>query len=248
MAGQALRGWTRCFHPAPAAETRLVVFPHAGGSASAYRPLSAALSPTLEVHTAQYPGRQDRMGEPVIDDLHALSEQLVDVVAALPKPFALFGHSMGAIVAFEVARLLEARGLVPAALFVSARRGPDLHKEKMHHLADDATFLAEVSRLGGTAAMILDDPDIRALALPALRGDYKAVETYRYRPGPDVSCPIVALAGDADPVLDVPDLENWREHTTGTFETEVFKGGHFFLDDHLDAIVARVLGKLTVSP
>ncbi|MFK0246441.1 thioesterase II family protein [Amycolatopsis azurea] len=248
MAGQALRRWTRCFHPAPEAGMRLVAFPHAGGSASAYRPLSAALSPTVEVHTAQYPGRQDRMGEPVIDDLHVLSEQLVDVVAALPKPFALFGHSMGAMVAFEVARRLEARGLVPAALFVSARRGPDVVKENSHHLADDDTFLAEVSRLGGTDASIFDDPDIRALALPALRGDYKAVETYRYRPGPDVSCPIVALAGDADPVLEVPDVDNWREHTSGTFEMDVFQGGHFFVDDNLDAIAARVLGKLTVSP
>ncbi|WP_201769652.1 thioesterase II family protein [Amycolatopsis orientalis] len=248
MAGQGLSGWTRCFHPAPAAEMRLVAFPHAGGSASAYRALSSLLSPAIEVHSAQYPGRQDRLGEPVIDDLHVLADRLVDVVSALPKPFALFGHSMGAIVAFEVTRRLEARGLVPAALFVSARRGPDLYKEKSHHLADDTTFLAEVGRLGGTAAMVLDDPDIRALALPALRGDYKAVETYRYRPGPDVSCPVVALAGDADPVLDVQDLENWREHTTGSFETELFKGGHFYLDDNLDAVAARVLGKLTVSP
>ncbi|WP_414937786.1 thioesterase II family protein [Amycolatopsis sp. cmx-11-51] len=248
MAGQDLRVWTRCFYRAPAAETRLVAFPHAGGSASAYRPLSGALSPTVEVHTVQYPGRQDRLGEPVIDDLHVLSERLVDIVAELPKPFALFGHSMGAIVAFEVARRLEARGLVPAALFLSARRGPDIHKEQAHHLADDATFLAEVSRLGGTDPTIFDDPDIRALALPSLRGDYKAVETYRYRPGPDVTCPIVALAGNADPVLDVPDVENWAEHTTGSFEKEIFEGGHFFLDDNRDAVVARILGKLTVSP
>ncbi|MFC9257529.1 thioesterase II family protein [Amycolatopsis thailandensis] len=248
MAGQALRGWTRCFHPAPAAETRLIAFPHAGGSASAYRSLSAALSPTVEVHTAQYPGRQDRMDEPVIGDLHVLAERLVDVVAAIPKPFALFGHSMGAILAFEIARRLEARGLVPAALFVSARRGPDIFKERSHHLADDDTFLAEVSRLGGTDASIFDDPDIRALALPALRGDYKAVETYRYRPGPDVTCPIVALAGDSDPVLELPDAENWREHTTGTFEMDVFQGGHFFVDANLDAVAARILGKLTVSP
>ncbi|OXM54777.1 thioesterase [Amycolatopsis alba DSM 44262] len=227
---------------------RLVAFPHAGGSASAYRAFSAALSPTVEVHTTQYPGRQDRMGEPIIDDLHTLSERLADIVSALPKPFALFGHSMGAIVAFEVARLLEARGLVPAALFVSARRGPDVLKEKAHHLADDDTFLAEVSRLGGTDPSIFDDPDIRALALPALRGDYKAVESYRYRPGPDVTCPVVALAGNADPVLDLPDIENWREHTSGPFETEVFEGGHFFLDDNLDAVSARILGRLTVSP
>ncbi|KFZ78811.1 oleoyl-ACP hydrolase [Amycolatopsis sp. MJM2582] len=247
MAGQVLSSWTRCFHPAPSAGMRLLAFPHAGGSASAYRSFSAALSPTVEVHTAQYPGRQDRMGEPVIDDLHVLAEQLVDVVAAFPKPFALFGHSMGAIAAFEVARRLEARGIVPAALFVSARRGPDVHKEKALHLADDDTFLQEVSRLGGTDPTIFDDPDIRALALPALRGDYKAVETYRYRPGPDVSCPIVALAGDADPVLEVPDTENWAGHTSGSFELEVFPGGHFFLDDNLDAVAARILGKLTVS-
>ncbi|WET82284.1 alpha/beta fold hydrolase [Amycolatopsis sp. QT-25] len=247
MAGQDLRHWTRCFHPAPSAETRLIAFPHAGGSASAFRPLSAALSPTVEVHTAQFPGRQDRMGEPVIADLHVLSERLVDVVAALPKPFALFGHSMGAIVAFEVARRLETRGLVPAALFVSARRGPDVRKETSHHLAEDDTFLQEVSKLGGTDASIFDDPDIRALALPALRGDYKAVETYRYRPGTDVSCPVVAFAGNADPVLEIPDVENWREHTTGSFEMEVFEGGHFFLDANLDAVVARILGKLTFS-
>ncbi|OLZ45768.1 thioesterase [Amycolatopsis coloradensis] len=224
------------------------MFPHAGGSASAYRTLSGALAPTVEAHTVQYPGRQDRMGEPVIDDLHTLSEQLVDVVAALPKPFALFGHSMGAIVAFEVARRLEARGLVPTALFLSARRGPDILREDSHHLSDDTAFLAEVSRLGGTAAMILDDPDIRALALPALRGDYKAVETYRYRPGPDVTCPIVALAGNADPVVNVSDVENWAGYTTGSFEKEVFEGGHFFLEDNLDAVVARIRGTLTVSP
>lgn len=248
MAGQAPSSWTRCFHRAPSAGMRLLAFPHAGGSASAYRAFSAALSPTIEVHIAQYPGRQDRMGEPVVDDVHVLAEHLVDVAAAFPEPFALFGHSMGAIVGFEVARRLEARGIVPAALFVSARRGPDIQKEKSLHLADDDTFLDEVSRLGGTDPSIFADPDIRALALPALRGDYKAVETYRYRPGPDVSCPIVALAGNADPVLHLPDVENWREHTTGSFEMEVFEGGHFFLEANLDAVAARILGKLTVSP
>ncbi|WP_181777621.1 thioesterase II family protein [Amycolatopsis pittospori] len=248
MAVQAPRGWTRRFHPAPAAGTRLVVFPHAGGSASAYHSLSAALSPAVDVHTVQYPGRQDRLAEPVIADLHVLAERLVDVVSAIEGPFALFGHSMGAVIAFEVARRLEARDVVPAALFVSARSGPDVLKEEWHHLSDDAAFLAEVDRLGGTDMTVLGDPDLLELAMPALRGDYQAIETYRYRPGPGVTCPIVAFTGDADPVVNVPDVEKWREHTTGSFEMDVFDGGHFFLDKHLDAVVARILGTAAVSP
>ncbi|WP_410655034.1 thioesterase II family protein [Amycolatopsis sp. lyj-112] len=248
MTAQAPHGWTRRFHPAPSAGMRLVCFPHAGGSASAYFALSAALSPAVEMHTVQYPGRQDRLAEPVIDDLYVLVERLVDVVSALPRPFALFGHSMGASIAFEVARRLEARDIVPSALFVSARPGPGRLKEEWTHLDDDARFLAEVNRLGGMDTKILDDPDLLELALPALRGDYKAIETYRYRPGPGVSCPVVALAGDADPILDLRDVETWREHTTGPFAMETFAGGHFYLDQHLDAVVARILGRLTVSP
>jgi pyochelin biosynthetic protein PchC len=235
--------WLRRFHPAPSARTRLVCFPHAGGSASWFHPVSAALSPSVEVLAVQYPGRQDRRGEPLVDDLFVLADQLADVLAPEPGPLAFFGHSMGASLAFEVARRLEPRGTHLLSLFVSGRRAPStsVSSDEPVHQKDDAGLLAEVRQLSGTDSQVLADAEIVQLVLPSLRNDYKAAETYHYRPGPDVSCPIVALLGEDDPKVTEAEARQWAAYTSGAFELKTFPGGHFYLAEH-HAAVNRLLG------
>ncbi|MEV0724909.1 alpha/beta fold hydrolase [Micromonospora purpureochromogenes] len=233
--------WIRRFHPAPDAPTRLVCFAHAGGSASYFYPVSQALSPGLDVLAVQYPGRQDRRAEPAFEDVPRLVDALVDQVAVwADRPLALFGHSLGATVAFEVARRLQARGTEVSALFASGRRAPSRHRPAWVHEGDDDALISEMLKLEGTDAQMLTDPELVRMILPALRADYKAAETYRYQPGPPLTCPVYALTGDADPQVDVPDAESWREHTTGPFALHVFSGGHFYLNRHAPQVMALI--------
>ncbi|WP_326657858.1 thioesterase II family protein [Streptomyces sp. NBC_00385] len=243
--------WIRRFHPAPEARTRLVCFPHAGGSATYYFPVARALSPAIDVLAIQYPGRQDRRQEPCVEDIEKLADLVVEELGPWKDlPLTLFGHSMGATLAFEVARRLEAAGTSPVALFASGRRAPSRVRDERVHLADDDRLIADITQLSGTDAAVLGDPEILRMILPAIRSDYKAAETYRYRPGPPLGLDVVALVGDTDQQVTVDEAAGWREHTTGSFELKVFPGGHFYLDSHvaqvLDLIRART-SALTVG-
>ncbi|MGW0606188.1 thioesterase II family protein [Streptomyces sp. NPDC002644] len=235
--------WVRSYAPAPAAATRLVCLPHAGGSASFWLPVARALSPLVDVVAIQYPGRQDRRHEPCIDNLPELALRVHEVLGELDdRPTALLGHSMGATVAFELARLMEARR--PAAhLFVSGRRAPSAHRSENVHQRDDDGLLAEVRALAGTDTRLLQDDEVMRMALPAVRNDYRAAETYEWTPGEPLSCPVTALVGDDDPKAHIPEVEAWSKHTTGPFRLEVMPGGHFFLVDQS----ARVLNVIRTA-
>jgi surfactin synthase thioesterase subunit len=231
-------GWLRRFHPAPDAPHRLVCFPHAGGSAKYFLPLSRSLSPATEVLAIQYPGRQDRRGEPSVDDLTELAGLIVDVLLPLAdRPLTFFGHSMGATVAFEVARRLRSQHPGLAGLFVSARCAPSRHRDERSHQLDDDGLLAVVRHLLGPSAQLPGFERFTRMALPSIRSDYKAAETYRYTPGPDLTCPIVALLGDRDPMVTVEEAREWRRHTSGAFDLRVFPGGHFYLDGQWAAVL-----------
>ncbi|MET9914948.1 alpha/beta fold hydrolase [Streptomyces sp. NPDC006476] len=237
--------WIRRFHPAPKARTRLLCLPHAGGSASFYFPLSAALSPAVEVCAVQYPGRGERLHETAVDNLGTLAAHIVDALAPWRQDqLALFGHSMGAAIAFEVASRLEAGGIVPTALFVSARRAPSRPSPGRVHLMSDGELRAEMGRLGGTDPRLLDDDELLQLFLPAMRSDFKAIETYVHRGGAALSCPVFALYGDRDAELMPDDLAAWRSHTRGEFELMEFPGGHFYLKDQLPAVAEIVSTRL----
>ncbi|CAM5737924.1 Thioesterase OS=Streptomyces tendae OX=1932 GN=GUR47_36995 PE=3 SV=1 [Streptomyces tendae] len=219
-------GWLRLFHRAHTDAPRLVCFPHAGGAASFYFPLSAALAPGAEVLAVQYPGRQDRRGEPCVDSVPALADAVVrELRQWQDRPLALFGHSMGASVAFEVARRLEAEGSVPTALFVSGRRSPRLVRDEGIHRADDDALIAHLARLSGTDARILGDPELLELILPAMRADYRAAETYRWTPGPPLRCPLSVLTGDDDPQFSPAEARDWATHTTGAHQLTVCRAG-----------------------
>jgi surfactin synthase thioesterase subunit len=238
--------WIRRFHPAPDRPVRLVLLPHAGGSASFYLPLSEALSAQVDVLTIQYPGRLDRLSEPCPSTIEEFTTGvLAELVPWLDRPTVLFGHSMGAAVAFEVAgRLEREHDQVPRHLVVSGRREPADDRDETVHLRDDDGLLDEVAALSGTDPRVFAEPELRAMILPALRADYRAIETYTYRPGPPLRCPILALTGGADPRVSVEEAGRWRDYTTGQFDLEIFPGGHFYLTDQRTAVASAVLSRL----
>ncbi|MGW3469947.1 thioesterase II family protein [Saccharopolyspora sp. NPDC000995] len=232
--------WIRRFHPRPTAGHRLVCLPHAGGSATYFHPVSAAMPPSVEVLAIQYPGRQDRRHDPLVDDLAVLAERVTAVLLEwADRPLTFFGHSMGATLAFEVARRLERIGVVPAGLFASGRRAPSCHREEAMHRRSDQELLREVVELGGTESQLIDD-EVARMILPSLRNDYRAVETYRYEPGSDVTCPVIAFIGDADPKVTASEAQAWAGHTTGEFFLQIFPGGHFYLNEHKSVIVKAI--------
>ncbi|MEV4015113.1 alpha/beta fold hydrolase [Nonomuraea angiospora] len=232
--------WIRRFHPSGDDVPRIVCFPHAGGAANSYHALSRTLSPSAEVLAIQYPGRQDRFAEPCLDDIRVLADGIFERLRGLTdRPLALFGHSMGSVVAFEVAHRLEREGVMPAHLFVSAGRGPACERPERVHLMNDDGVIAEMRRLDGTHAEVFAHADLMRLVLEPLRGDYKAIETYAYG-GFVVKCPVTALVGDDDPSTTVDAARMWGDHTEGPFALHVFPGGHFYLNDQLPG-VARVL-------
>lgn len=230
--------WLRRYHPAPEAPMRLVYFPHAGGAANTSFQLSAALPPVAEVISVQYPGRHDRFSEPCVDSLNTLADEIPQWLDALDdKPMAFFGHSMGAVLAFEIARRIQADDPSPAAgptpthLFVSGRRAPTVVREERVHLLDNKGLVADMRALQGTDDSVFDDPEVLGLVLPSVRADYRAIETHVYEPGPPLTCPVTAVIGDSDPRVSRADAEAWRQQTTGEFRLLVFPGGHFYLGD-----------------
>jgi pyochelin biosynthetic protein PchC len=233
--------WVRRFHPAPQAATRLICFPHAGGSATFYFPISQAMSPAVDVLAIQYPGRQDRFNESCIDDIRTMADLITEEIARwADRPVTLFGHSMGATVAFEVAIRLERRGIVARGLFASARRAPTRHRDGRIHLADDAGLISSLEQLGGTEAPVIGDPALLRMILPTLRSDYRAIETYRFHPGPPLNCPITVLIGDDDPHVTIDEAEEWKQQTRAAFRMRVFRGGHFYINAHTEAVLREI--------
>ncbi len=227
----------------------LVCFPHAGGSASYWRGLAVELADDADVLAVQYPGRQDRYREPAVADLHRLADLIAGVLGGSGgRPRVLLGHSMGASLAYEVAvRLSRTPGGGPDLLIVSARRAPSAPEPGWGWVGDDAALVARVRALGGTDAAFLDDPELRELVLPALRGDYRALATYRGTPGRPLSCPVLALAADGDPEAPVRQVEAWQGHTSGDFRLRVFEGGHFYLSSRVEELAGLIRGGVTAT-
>jgi surfactin synthase thioesterase subunit len=235
--------WCRRYRPSPGATARLVCLPHAGGSAPFFLPVASALSPDVDVVSIQYPGRQDRHAERPLTDVNALADRIGGILSRQPPlPVAFFGHSLGAIIGFETIRRLAAGGSPVAHLFASGHRAPSTHRHESVHTRSDDGILAEVSSLNGVAASVLADEELMRAALPSLRADYQAAETYRCAPEATISCPITVLTGDADPKTTTSEARAWERHTTSTCVVHTFPGGHFFLTAHVNEII-RLLEK-----
>jgi len=219
---------------APRPSVRLACVPYAGGGASAFRAWSELLPDEVEVVPVQLPGRENRLREPPFE---ILSELVAALAAALEAdydgtPIAFFGHSMGALVSYEVARLLRRRGkLQPICLFVSGHRAPHLSRSgrEIHELPD-ADLVAELSRYGGIPGQVLAQPEFLRLLLPALRADLRMSGTYTYADDAPLGCPISALAGVSDPLMTAAEVQAWRRHTSADFRLHMIPGDHFFLN------------------
>ncbi|HEX8318525.1 thioesterase II family protein [Longimicrobium sp.] len=215
----------------PRARLRLFCIAHAGGGASAFRGWAEALPPEVEVCPVQLPGRENRFTEKPFDRLDPLVAALADAVHPwLDLPWALFGHSNGALIGFELARMLRARGLSgPRHLFASGRRAPDVPAQDppIGHLPDDE-FLADLGELGGLPRELLENREIMQILLPVLRADVALHETFEFREEAPLDCPITAYGGVADAKATREVIEAWGRHTRGPFVMRMFPGGHFF--------------------
>jgi medium-chain acyl-[acyl-carrier-protein] hydrolase len=229
------------------ARVRLFCFPYAGGSVSAFSRWSTRLPSWIDLRPLQLPGRGTRRHEPSLTSLSDVVARVVPLlVPLLDIPFALFGHSMGALIAFETARELQRlRQTPPVHLYVSGRRGPRLVDDDLPPSnAPDAEFIEELRRLNGTPPMVLEDPVLMNLALPSLRADFGIVQTYRYRAGEILSVPITLFAGVDDQETADGRGAGWFEETTGPWTLTTVAGDHFFLHASAAAVTAALAGSL----
>lgn len=213
---------------------RLFCFPYAGGAASIYRGWADKLPPDIEVYPVQLPGHGNRLGETPFKRIEPLVAAAADALAPyFEGSFAFFGHSMGAIISFELARLLRREQRpTPAHLFISGRAAPHkIKKEYLTYNLPETEFIEELRRLKGTPQEVLDHPELMDMLSPILRADFEICETHRPLPEPPLECPITAFAGLLDQDVSREQIEGWREYTNSSFTLRMFPGDHFFLHD-----------------
>ena len=244
--------WLQRLAPRPHAKARLFCFPYAGAGAAVYRQWGAKLPDYLEVCAVQLPGRGQRLREAPLTRMPAIVDALVDALSPhFDLPFAFFGHSMGAVVAYELARALAGRGeRVPFHLFLSGRRPPRIpDPDGTLHTLDVAAFILEIDRrYGGIPAEVLREPEVLALLLPCLRADIAALETHRPLARPPLDMPISVYGGSEDRRTTTEHLDAWRTETTGGFRTKTFPGGHFYLEAQRPALLADLVASLAPLP
>jgi pyochelin biosynthetic protein PchC len=236
-------GWLRTLVAARAPAVRLVCFPHSGGSAYAFRDWATVLPPAVELVGVQYPGRGDRFGEELVDDVAELAAHTVAELLRRPGgDHVLFGHSLGAAVAYEAAVLLRDAGREPARLCVSACPPPGCVDKRDLHLAPDDEFWESLCALGGIDPEIAGHAELRELLLPALRADFRAHATYRPGAGTEpLSCPVTCYHGAGDPLVDETWPAEWADVTSGDFTLRVRPGGHFHVTTDVAGLVTDIL-------
>jgi medium-chain acyl-[acyl-carrier-protein] hydrolase len=240
--------WLNCYKPNPMASLRLFCFPYAGGSANIFRGWAGQLPKYIEVCPVQLPGRGGRMMEQPFNSLRPLIESLADALFPyLEMPFAFFGHSMGAIIEFELARYLRQRRLPqPLHLFASGRTAPQIPEEgPSDYDLPEPEFIEKVRGLNGTPKEVLEHPELMKLMIPLLRADFAMIQTYAYSPEPPLDCPITALGGTQDEEISREHLEAWSTQTRDSFMLRMLPGDHFFINTQQSLLLPLLADQLS---
>ncbi|MGL5833736.1 MAG: thioesterase II family protein [Waterburya sp.] len=239
-----------CPKPKPHANLRLFCLPYAGGSSWIYRQWSDNCPEEVEVCAIELPGRGTQIKLPPLNRLNPLVKIIaIALEPYLDKPFAFFGHSMGALISFELTRLLRQQvGVRPVHLFVSGHRAPQiLNFNPYIHTLPTAEFLLELNRFQGTPETVLENNELMELFLPILRADLAVVETYLYTHESPVRCPITAFGGFQDKIVSFNELERWREMTSSYFSLQMFQGNHFYLHSAQSLLLQTLFQELTTG-
>jgi medium-chain acyl-[acyl-carrier-protein] hydrolase len=244
--------WARRYGPParPQPARRLVCLPHAGGSASEFRDWRLPERLGAEVWAVQLPGRENRLTERPFRRASRLAATLADELAPLMTgPFALFGHSMGALLAFELARSLRrADRALPSHMFLSGHRAP--HLPPKHEAASqlpDEEFVARLEQMADGAHSPMRDPELMRMLAPMVRADLELCEEYRYRDEPPLAVPFTCFAANADSEVDPEDVFAWEAHTSRPTRTRLYAGGHLFVRDHAAEILSDMAADLLAT-
>ncbi len=234
--------------PNPQSRLRLFCFPYAGGTAAVFRSWAQYLPSEIELCAVQYAGRGSRLAEPLGEDVMAvLNGVYQDLQPFLKKPFAFFGHSMGALVSYEFARRLQQEEQPgPFQVFVSGCSAPHVRELKSTYNLPEPEFIAELRHLQGTPEEVLDNAELMQLMMPIIRADFKVSQTYEYVPGPPLECPIRAFGGLKDETVPREEVEAWSEHTRGSFRAQMLPGDHFFVNTS-QSLLTRIIAQELIS-
>jgi pyochelin biosynthetic protein PchC len=242
------QSWLRQLRGEQSPKTRLVCFPHSGGSVNCYAAWAAAMGPGVQLLGVQYPGRADRLDAPPVSRVREMATRVAAGLSELePLPLALFGHSLGALVCYETALELLPMGLAPSCLMVSGSPPPGHASGGQVHLAADKELWNVVCRMGGIEPEVADSDEFASLLLPALRADITASETYQPRPHTaQLSCPVRCHYGTSDHFLDASLLPAWATVTRGDFMLLGHPGGHFQVYADASGILNEVRDVMTL--
>jgi medium-chain acyl-[acyl-carrier-protein] hydrolase len=224
------------------AQFRLFCFHYAGSGGSIFRPWTDRLSDQVELVAVQLPGRENRLHEPLLYSMELVTAPLADELSPLlDKPFAFFGHSTGALISFELARVLRRRSLAqPQLLIVSGQDAPQVKPKVIRHRLSDPEFIEVLRGCNGTPDVVLRNPAMLELLLPRIRADGAVYETYCYEPQPPLDCRIVVFYGIDDKMVNVAALSGWEDETRRSFGRYSFPGGHFFVHEAEEAVLENV--------
>jgi len=244
-----LNPWVKCLNPSPSPTLRLFCFPYAGGGSAIFRPWLPQLpDPTaIEICTIQLPGREERFREPPLTCLATLVQTLSqELCPYLDVPFTFFGHSMGALIGFELANYLQAhQNPMPIHLFVSGCPSPRSVRKKGRYTLSDQDLLTELQHLKGTPQQVLENPELMQMLLPTLRADFTLCETYAYSPQEPLTCGISVFGGLQDAEAPLDSLFGWSEHTCISFSQYFLPGEHFFLHSHYASILEVIIQQVS---